>query len=137
MGQATTDGKRAVITAYVEAFNAGDLERLCGLFTPDAEIFGVLGKGGLQQAKPIWGQLMASFKMQLQVDAMAVDGDTVAVRYTEKGTFAQAFRGTPPTGKSYEVVAMEWFVLQGGLIHQRWGARDSATIFRQMSIPLT
>jgi predicted ester cyclase len=43
---------------------------------------------------------------------MVAEGDTVAVRYTERGTFQDAFMGHQPTGKSYELVAMEWFVLR-------------------------
>jgi predicted ester cyclase len=50
--------------------------------------------------------------------------------------FSAPFRGTPPTGKSYEVVAMEWFVLEKGLIIRRWGALDWAAIARQVGIPL-
>lgn len=137
MSLTSSEQKKAVIAAYADAFNRGDLEGVCRLFTPDAQIFGVLGRGGLEQARPIWAQLIGCFKMQLRVDAMAAEDETVAVRFTESGTFAQAFRGVAPTGKSYEVVAMEWFVLRESLIFQRWGARDSATIFRQMGIPLT
>jgi predicted ester cyclase len=64
-------------------------------------------------------------------------GNVVAVRYTESGQFVAPFRGLGPTGKSYEVVAMEWFEIGEGGIASRWGARDSAAIFRQMGIPLT
>jgi hypothetical protein len=46
-----TTQNRAVITAYVDAFNRGDLEEVCRLFSPDAEIYGVLARGGLDQAK--------------------------------------------------------------------------------------
>ncbi|GAC1663680.1 MAG: hypothetical protein NVS9B2_00040 [Steroidobacteraceae bacterium] len=92
-----------VILAYVDAFNGGDLDRLCSLFTPDALIWGVLGWGGLS-----------------------------AVRYVERGTAARSFRGAPATGRSYELTAMEWFVVQGELIHRRWGARDSAAQAKQL-----
>ena len=40
----------------------------------------------------------------------------------QRGTFRAPFRGTAPTGRSYELVAMEWFHLQDGKIHRRWGA---------------
>lgn len=33
---------------------------------------------------------------------------------------------------SYEIVAMEWFHLRDGKVAARWGARDSATIMRQI-----
>jgi steroid delta-isomerase-like uncharacterized protein len=129
------EAKLEVIRAYADAFNRGDIDALCGLFTTDAQIFGVLGYGGLDKARPIWSQLIACFKMQLQIESAVVEGDTVAVRYIERGTFSAPYRDVPPTGKSYEVAAMEWFVLRGGKIHQRWGARDSASIFRQLGIP--
>ena len=132
----TTAQNRDVITAYVDAFNRGDIDGVCRLFSPDAEIFGVLAQGGLDKATPIWEELIRCFKMKSRVEAMVAEGDTVAVRFIEKGTFSNPFRGIPPTGKSYEVIAMDWFVLRDGKISQRWGARDSAAIFRQMGVPL-
>ena len=45
-------------------------------------------------------------------------------------------RVLPVTGKSFEVVAMEWFVFKDGRIHRRLGARDNAAQFRQMELPL-
>jgi hypothetical protein len=73
--------------------------------------------------------------MNLSVEAMVAEGDTVAVRFIETGTFSSPVRGIPATGKSYEAIAMDWFVLRDGKIVQRWGARDSAAIFRQMGVP--
>ena len=125
---------KKVVLKYVEAFNRGDMETLRQLFTPDALIFGVLGWGNLNVAIPIWQEIHNAFAITLQVEAMVTEGDTVAVRYTERGTSTGAFRGQAATGKSYEIVAMEWFILQDGLIHRRWGARDSAAQFRQMEL---
>jgi predicted ester cyclase len=62
--------------------------------------------------------------------------DTVAVRYTERGSFRNSFRGQEPTGKSFKLVAMEWFKLLDGKIHRRWGARDSASMSRQLETKL-
>jgi steroid delta-isomerase-like uncharacterized protein len=128
---------RVTIAAYVDAFNRGDIDGISRLFSPDAEIYGVLARGGLEKAIPNWEQLIHCFRINLSVDAMVTEGDSVAVRFTERGTFSSSFQGIPPTGKSYEVIAMEWFVLREGKITQGWGARDSTAIFRQMGIPLT
>jgi steroid delta-isomerase-like uncharacterized protein len=123
-----------VVRQYVEAFNRGDLEKLKESFTPDASVHGVLGWGGLEVALPIWKELHEAFKIELSVEEMIAEEDVVAVRYVERGTFAKPFRGRPPTGKSYELVAMEWFSLQEGRIHRRWGARDSAFQARQIGM---
>jgi predicted ester cyclase len=63
---------------------------------------------------------------------LVAEGEVVAVRYIERGTSVKSFRGQGPTGKSYEVVAMEFFEFKGGFIHRRWGARDAANIGRQL-----
>ena len=122
---------------YVEAFNRGDLDALTQLFTPDALVYGVLGWGGLNQVVPIWGEIKEAFAIQLQVENIIAEGDTVAVRYVERGQSVGSFRGGPVTGKPFEVVAMEWFVIQDGKIHRRWGARDNASQLRQMGLPLS
>src|SRR5262245_36677272 len=121
-----------VVLAYVDAFNRGDLEALCALFAPDALVWGVLGWGNIDAVRPIWRELIDCLKMQLEVQAIVVEGDTVAVRYTERGTSVRDFRGAKATGRSYELIAMEWFVVRDGLIHRRWGARDSASQARQL-----
>jgi steroid delta-isomerase-like uncharacterized protein len=130
------DNKRIVLE-YVEAFNRADEATLRSLFTPDALVYGVLGWGGLGQVVPIWREIQSAFAIQLQVESMIAEGDIVAVRYTERGTSVGSFRGGPVTGKSFEVVAMEWFNIKDGKIHRRWGARDNAAQFRQMGLPLS
>jgi steroid delta-isomerase-like uncharacterized protein len=124
-----------IVRNYVDAFNRGDEDRLRSLFTEDALVYGVLGWGGLEQVVPIWREIKAAFNIQLQVESTIAEDDIVAVRYTERGTSVGPFRGGPVTGKSFEVVAMEWFEIKDGKIHRRWGARDNAAQLRQMGLP--
>ncbi len=126
----------SLIRSYADAFNCGDLEGLCALFDPSAQIYGVLGWGGLDKAKPIWQMLMTSFKINLEIAGLISEEDAMAVRFIERGLFAAPFRDIQPTGKTYQVLAMEWFELQGDRFIRRWGARDSAAIYRQLGIPL-
>lgn len=128
---------KQTVTAYVDAFNRGDIDALQNLFTDDALVYGVLGWGTMDQVVPIWRELKAAFDIQLQVEEMIAEGDTVGVRYAERGTSHSSFRGGPVTGKSYEIVAMEWFRMKDGKIHRRWGARDNASQMRQMGLPIS
>jgi predicted ester cyclase len=123
---------QAVVLEYVDAFNRGDVDGVCRLFTPDALVWGVLGWGKMEVVRPVWRDLVERLQMKFQVESMVAEGDVVAVRYTERGTSVKSFRGQGPTGNSYEVVAMEFFELRERLIHRRWGARDSANIARQL-----
>ncbi len=132
----SAEANKQIVLDYVEAFNSDDVERMRGLFADDAIIYGVLGHGGFDQAMPIWREIRAAFAIELSVDAIIAEGDTVAVRYTERGKSVGSFRGGPVTGRTFEVVAMEWFVIKDGRIHRRWGARDSASQSRQMGLPV-
>lgn len=128
---------KQIVLDYVNAFNRGDLDALTQLFGPDALVYGVLGWGKLDQVVPIWREIKEAFSIQLQVESMIAENDIVAVRYVERGTSVGSFRGGPITEKSFEVVAMEWFIIKDEKIHQRWGARDNAAQMRQMGLPAT
>jgi len=132
----TTEQNKEVVRRYAEAFNRGDLDGLRALFAEDAEIQGVLGKGLMDRVLPIWQQLIEGYGIQLTIEEMVAEGDTVAVRYIERGTFRAPAFGKQPTGQSYELVAMEWFEVRNGKIHRRWGARDAASQARQLGIAL-
>jgi len=128
---------KAVVRAYVGAFNRGDLKALKTLLADDAEIQGVMGKGIFEKVEPIWRQLIEGYGMQLAIQGLVAEGNLVAARYLESGTFKAPACGNQPTGQSYELVAMEWFEIQNGKIKRRWGARDSASQARQLQIPLS
>jgi steroid delta-isomerase-like uncharacterized protein len=127
---------QAVVLRYVEAFNRGDAAALRDICAEDAVVQGVLGTGGMDKVLGIWRELHEAFAIELTVEEIIADGGRVAVRYTERGTFRGPFRGHAPTGKSYELVAMEWFEVRDGKIRRRWGARDFAAQARQAGLPL-
>ena len=131
---AQEDQGNAVGKAYVDAFNAGDLAALRTLFAEDAEIQGVYGKATLDRAESVWRQLIDGYGMQLEIKELIAQGALVAARYVETGTFRAPAFGQQPTGKSYELVAMEWFEIHQGKIKRRWGARDSASQLRQLGV---
>lgn len=129
------ENKRIVLD-YAEAFNNGDMEALRRIFAEDALVYGALGWGGLDEVVPIWQQLHNAFAFQLHVEEILVQGDSVVARFVERGKSIGPFRGQAATGKSSEVLAIEWFTLSNGRISRRWGVRDSASHFRQMGLSL-
>jgi steroid delta-isomerase-like uncharacterized protein len=131
------DANKQVVLTYVNAFNDGDFETLRSIFAQDAVVQGVMGRGTMDKALAIWRMLHESLQCHLTVEEMVAEGNQVAVRYLERGTFVGSFRGHLPTGKPYELIAMEWFVIRDGKIVQRWGARDGESQARQIGLPLT
>lgn len=116
----------------MDAFNRGDVDALCNLFAKDALIWGVLGWGTPEEARPIWKDLMECLQIGLTVDAVISVGHTVAVRHTERGRSVRTFRGLGPTNRTYELLAMEWFEVKDQRIHRRWETRDSTSQNRQL-----
>jgi len=132
-----SEANKDIVRRYVEAFNRGDVDTLQNeIFAPDAVVQGVLGWGGMDVVVPIWRELHAALQITMQIEELVAEGDTVAARYTERGTFVGPFRGNQPTGKSFELVAMEFFEIREGRIVRRWGARDHASQMRQIGMPL-
>jgi predicted ester cyclase len=129
-----SDKNRDLVFRYVDAFNRGDLDALQSLFAPNAMIQGVLEFVPIAEALPIWGELHAAFGIELTVESLVAESDKVAALYTERGKFRGPFRGKGPTGKSYQLVAMEWFTICDSLIARRWGARDSAAQAKQIGM---
>lgn len=123
---------KKVVLTYVEAMNAGDFERLASLFTPDTVLHGVVGKGSVEFAMPVWKDLHTALQMRLAVEELIEEGDVVAARFRETGMSVAPFRGLPATGKSFELTAIEWFALKDGRIASRHGVRDSASQARQL-----
>ena len=110
-----TEANKHLVTAYVEAFNRFDMAALRELFA-----------------------VHEGMNINLEILDIAAEGKNVVVRYRESGRYSGFFRGLvghDPTDKSYELTAMEWFVVENGKIATRWGARDSAAILRQVTHP--
>src|SRR5262249_15624869 len=97
----------------------------------------VLGRGLMDKVVPLWRQLIDGYGIQMTIEGLIAEGNVVAARYTERGTFRAPAFGHQPTGKSYELVAMEWFEICEGRISRRWGAGDAASQARQLGIPVS
>ena len=63
----------------------------------------------------------------------------MAVRLTQRGTMTGRYQIGPmtiePTGKSFELTAVEVFHVQDGRITKRWAARDRLGLFQQLEVP--
>ncbi|WP_207538605.1 ester cyclase [Sabulicella rubraurantiaca] len=132
-----TEANKTMVRSYVAALNSGNWERLRELFTPDATIQGVTGSAPIEKALgpgSVWHQLRDGLNMELTIEDLAAEGNRVAARYTERGRWTGPFLDMgEPTGRSYELVAMEWFEFNAeGRITRRWGARDGAAQARQL-----
>jgi predicted ester cyclase len=126
----------ATVRAYTDAMNRGDLDALRPLFAPDALIYGSNGFGDINAAIAIWHDLHHGLNMNLREDDICIADDKVVVHFTETGRWTGRFLGfDQPTGRAFQMMAIEWFTFRDGLIHRRWGIRDGASLARQIGLP--
>lgn len=126
------DAQKALIVEYTRLFNEGKLDALTKLFTEDALVHGVLGWGSVQEVLPIWEALVDGLGIQLHIEDLLSENQQVVARMTETGISRAPFLGHPATGHTFSLLAMEWFQIQDGKIHRRWGARDASSQARQL-----
>ncbi|KJK26043.1 ester cyclase [Burkholderiaceae bacterium 16] len=66
------------------------------------------------------------------LEEMIAEGDKVAARFTMRGTHQGTFFGVPPTGKTIEVQAMNFYRLSGGRIIEERGQPDMLGLLQQI-----
>ena len=68
-----------------------------------------------------------------EIDDIIGDGDTVAVRYTCRGTHNAELFGVAPTNRTLTTSGIEMYRLSGGRIVECWGQYDMSQLFTAAS----
>jgi steroid delta-isomerase-like uncharacterized protein len=81
-------------------------------------------------------QMMRAFSpdLQITIEDIVAEGDTVAIRYTAQGTDTGGFMGRAPTGRATRIAGMQFFRIKDGKIVESWALRDDLTALRQLGI---
>ena len=123
---------KAVVREYVTRFNRGDSDGLRELFQEHAEIHEGTGWLELDQVIPMWVQAIDALGVDLDIEHIIAEEDAIALLYTERGWSRASYLGRPTTGGSYELPAVDWFVIEEGRIARQWRVRDRASMARQL-----
>mgnify|MGYP006299847659 CR=1 FL=1 len=70
----------------------------------------------------------------ITLEELVADGDTVAVRMTQRGTHEGVFMGIEPTGRSFEIEAMAFARVKDGKIVERRAGPDVLGLLRQLGV---
>jgi len=72
------------------------------------------------------------------VDEIIVAGDTVAARWTVRGTHRGEFQGIPATGKSVKLSGITFHHLTDGRVRETWLVYDNMELLQQIgAVPAT
>ncbi|XVH33445.1 ester cyclase (plasmid) [Haloferacaceae archaeon DSL9] len=72
--------------------------------------------------------------VEYEVDAVVAEGETVALRYTARGTHEGEFMGLEPTGKHVSVSGMEMYRVEDGQIVEMWTSYDALGLFQELGL---
>lgn len=136
MSTTTEQNKRIVRRIPDEVVNQRDLDALDEIFTEDAVDHSPVGESqGRESIKEGFEMLLRAFPdFAVTVDDIIAEGDTVAVRLTERGTHEGEFMGIDPTGQEVEFQAMVFFRLEDGKIAERWTQLDQFGLMQQVGV---
>ncbi len=110
---------KAIITAYFDAFNAGDTQTMLDLLTEDVEHH--VNQGGIRKGKDVFAEFCAHmdrcYSENLTDLVIFAEGDRAAAEFVVNGTYKADDEGLPPaTGQTYRLPAGSFFSLRDGRI---------------------
>jgi steroid delta-isomerase-like uncharacterized protein len=132
-----SEENRAVVLRYVEeVWNDHDLDAMDDLIAPGyvnhAASTDDYRHGG---ATRIWEWILSVFPdHRFDVEEVAADGETVAVRGTMTGTHEGELMGIAPTGKRVAAQQSHWFRVADGKLAEHWAVRDDLSMLQQLGV---
>jgi predicted ester cyclase len=124
-----TQNKRTIRRLYEEVANQGRLEVLDEIAWPNhVEHYPLPGQTqGVEGLKQRVSMIRAAFNPHFTIEHMVVEGDKVAVMWSNAGTHEGEFFGFPPTGKSITTHGVDIHLLRDGRLAEHWDVVDTST----------
>lgn len=120
---------------FGEAINTGNLQTMHDLVSPDAIEHDPAPhqNQGAQGYIDFFTNLRAAFPdLEVQVEKLVADEDSVAFAYTLTGTHEGYFNQIPPTGKKIKARGVQISRFENGRMVERWGSSDELGILKQL-----
>ena len=131
-----TERNKQIYSRFIqEVFNKGIFDVLGELLAPDYAIEDA-PPGTAQGAEGV-KQIVTMFRgafpdLQISLDELVAEGDSVAARSTTRGTHRGAFMGIEPTGRSISMPTLTLVHLRDGRLVRSWVKNDVAALMRQL-----
>jgi len=121
-----------------EGFNGGDLTVADAVTSPDLaehQDFGPHHAPGAEGVRAVISSLRRAFSdFHLEIEDIAVSGDTVWARMTATGTHDGPFMGHPPTGRRMRATVFDAIRVADGRMVEHWGVPDRLSVLYQLEI---
>ena len=132
----STDANKAIVRAFVEAWNTKDFDRFDDLMAPDAQL--TVGGSTISCSGPATRSIAEHWisgfpDYHFELVHLVAEGDMVAALMPFSGTHTGHVLDLPPTGRTVRVSEMVFFRIDGGKIAEAWEEWDEQGMRRQLS----
>jgi len=121
----SAEENKAMVRRLIEALNAGNMDVMDELFTPELATQAKQGFTAFRSAFPDWREEI--------VDVVAEE-DRVVGRFKCSGTHRGEMMGIAPTGRRMEVDEVYFLRVQDGKFVEFWGLEDNLTRMRHLGL---
>lgn len=130
------ENKRIASRILDEVVEQGEINAIDELYTEDAVEHTPMGDfRGHEAIKDGFEMTHRAFSdYSVTLDDMIAEGDTVAVRLTERGIHDGEFMGLEPTGQEFEHQTMAFLRLESGKVTEWWVLPDNLGLMQQLGI---
>ena len=128
--------KRIARRILEEVVEQGKTDAVEELYTEDAVEHTPMGEfSGHEAIKEGFEMTRRAFSdYTVTVDDIIAEGDTVAVRLTERGIHDGEFMGLDPTGQEFEHQTMAFLRLENGKVAEWWILPDNLGLMQQLGV---
>jgi steroid delta-isomerase-like uncharacterized protein len=127
----------ATLGKFAEAVNTGNFDLFnetvaAGNVDHDPAPGQALGPEGY---RAFFSQMRAAFPdLNVAVDALVADEESIAFAYTLNGTHNGELMGIAPTGKKVKIRGLQFSKFKDGKMVERWGSSDELGMLRQLGV---
>ena len=138
MSTSEEENKAHYRLTFEEVFNQGNLALVDELVAPDFlnhEVPPGMNNRGPDSTRQVVKMLRTAFPdLQVTIEELVAEGDTVAGRVTMSGTHLGPFQGIPPSGRSFEQAHMHFVRFRDGKSIEHRAVRDDLGMMRQLGL---
>ena len=125
--------KAVVRRYYEEVLNRGNLAEIDLLMTPTVVMNGEeMSCDAIKRM--LTGSRVSFPDLKYELDDIVAEGDTVATRWSWRGTHQGMYRGAVPTWKQAKCTGMGFWRLENGRIAEHWSNIDHLGMLQQLGL---
>jgi len=130
------ENKRTVVRLYEEVANKGRLELLDEIAWPDHIEHNPFPQQsqGAEGLKQRISMVRAAFNPSFIIEHLIVEGDKVAVMWSNHGTHVGEWFGFAPTGKTVSTHGVDIHLLRDGRLAEHWDVVDITHFLAQVGV---